>query len=98
MKPRADEDDIEDPPPEAMAGNVSTGGHDELAEGLLGLSAEVLKLVVLLKEASEDEFKAVAPRLALFRSLVSQIPTKASPGKRLGFKHPPVSKPKKGKK
>ncbi len=98
MKTKADdEDDIDDPPPEGLPGNVSPGGHDALAAGILSLSGEVLQLIVLVKEASPEEFRAVEPRLKMFLNLVSQVPTVASPGKSIGFKVKPKHKKGKGK-
>lgn len=97
MRPRSGDDDTEDLEyvPDAVTGVAATGGQDELAAVLLALSGEITKLCVLLQECGDDEFRAIQPRLDLFRSLVAQLPTKPKPRRRIGFS--PTTTPKKKK-
>lgn len=77
----------EDPPPEALSGNVSTGESRELDEALLGLIAATTQVYILLIESDVDEFSRVRPRLEAFRSIVAQLPVNPQrPSKTLGFR------------
>lgn len=97
MKPRGEgyeNDDLEDPPPDAFGGGVSTVGEDSIAQGIVDLTAEAFKLVIYVKEMDADAFKAIRGRLALFKDIVSQIPEQGRPAKVVGFKAPEKRKRK----
>lgn len=88
-KPRADDwDEYEDPPVEALPGSPpSDVAPSATSELLLELTAAVTRLHVLMHEADEEEFKAIARRLRLFRRLVNELPERPSrPTKRIGFR------------
>ena len=86
MLPRAGDDEEYEYVHDAVTGVTSPGGQDELAAVILALTGEVTKLCVLLQECPESEFKAILPRLSIFRSIVNQMPTKAKPARKIGFK------------
>lgn len=85
------EDDIEDPPVEALAGHIAgTGESNEISDMLLGLIGGCSQLITLLLESDQEEFRRVQPRLALLRQLVGQLPEEAPRRKRaIGFVPPP---------
>jgi hypothetical protein len=86
-----EEDDIEDPPVEALTGHLSgTGESNEISDMLLGLIGGCSQLITLLLESDHEEFRRVRPRLELLRQLVSQLPAEAPRRKRaIGFVPPP---------
>jgi hypothetical protein len=81
-----EDDDIEDPPTEALPGSASPGGESELAQGLLLLCGEILKMGVLLTEADEEAWKSIHHRYTAFRSLVAGLPSGPTPRRKVGFK------------
>lgn len=75
-----DEDEV---PPDALSGHASDAGGDDVAQGLLVLSGEVAKMIVVLSELDEASFSKVKPRLKIFRDLVRQLPEQAARTRRV---------------
>jgi hypothetical protein len=96
---RADEEfEEEDAAFELGMGSASpAGGADVVGDALLELYAAVMKLAVLVAEADEDEFRVIAPRLALLKAAVGCLPTAPAPRKRMGFQPPPPKRARKAK-
>lgn len=86
MTTRSDDDLDEYPPLEALPGSVTQAGESELANGLLLLCGEILKMGVLLAEADEEAWKAVRHRYAAFKALVAGLPEGPTPRRKVGFK------------
>ena len=86
----------DDPPTEMLASPLasSSSGADVVAEALLALTGEVVKLSVLLLEADEDEMRLVGPRLKLFQTVVASLNTTPRPRRRMGFGVPKVKRRK----
>lgn len=88
----------EDVPTDALHGHAISepvAGNDA-ANSILQLIAQVRVLEVLLLDAEENEFAAVARRLTMLKEAVAALPTKAPPRRKVGFAPPPPTK-RKGK-
>lgn len=87
-KAHVEEEFYEDSPPEALTGTPPHDvGSGELGGALVQLCAMLTSTLILLSEADEHEFRAVANRLAAFLNLARQVED-ALPRRRqpLGFR------------
>jgi hypothetical protein len=79
----------DEPAADVGTGSATTVDAGELGPTLLEAVAVLSRLRVLLDEATADERRAWAGRIASVRSLASSIPPPPAPRRAAGFAAPP---------